>query len=65
MSERGKNVIGKRVLRVEDERLVTGAGRFTATVNFPGQAHVAFVRSPEAHAEIRSLDASAAAAAAG
>ena len=65
LSERGKNVIGKRVLRVEDERLVTGAGRFTATVNFPGQAYVAFVRSPEAHAEIRSLDASAAAAAAG
>ena len=58
-------MIGKRVLRVEDERLLTGAGRFTATVNLPDQAHVVFVRSSEAHAKIRSLDASAAVAAAG
>jgi carbon-monoxide dehydrogenase large subunit len=58
-------VIGKRVLRVEDERLLTGAGRFTATVNLPDQAHVVFVRSSEAHAEIRSLDARKALAAAG
>jgi len=60
-----QKLIGKRVLRVEDERLVKGAGRFTAAIEFPDQAHVAFVRSPEAHAEIRSIDISAAGATAG
>ena len=65
MSEDLRKLIGKGVPRVEDERLLKGAGRFTAALDLPGQAHVAFVRSPEAHAGIRSLDASAAMAATG
>ena len=52
--------MGKEYRGVEDERLLAGAGRFTAALDLPGQAHVAFVRSPEAHAEIRSLDSGAA-----
>lgn len=60
-----QKLIGKRVLRVEDKRFVKGAGRFTAAIELPGQAFVAFVRSPEAHAEICSIDVSKAVATAG
>jgi carbon-monoxide dehydrogenase large subunit len=52
--------IGKPVRRVEDSRLVTGAGRYSADFDLPGQAHAVLVRSPHAHARIRSIDASAA-----
>lgn len=45
--------------RKEDERFIRGAGRFVADMSFPGQLHVAFVRSPLAHAVIRGIDASA------
>ena len=65
MSEDLRKLIGERVPRVEDERLLKGAGRFTAALDLPGQAHVAFARSPEAHAEVRSLDVGAAIAATG
>lgn len=46
--------------RVEDQRLLTGQGRFTDDVSFPGQAHAAFLRSPHAHARIGSIDTAAA-----
>ncbi len=46
--------------RREDRRLITGAGRYTADVNLPGQVHAAFVRADRAHAEIRSIDTAAA-----
>ncbi|HUZ74247.1 MAG TPA: xanthine dehydrogenase family protein molybdopterin-binding subunit [Stellaceae bacterium] len=46
--------------RREDQRLVTGAGRYTADWNLPGQLHAVFVRSDRAHAEIRTVDTSAA-----
>jgi carbon-monoxide dehydrogenase large subunit len=45
--------------RKEDERLIRGAGRYVADVTFPGQLHVAFVRSPLAHAGIAGIDATA------
>src|SRR5258707_7906948 len=48
--------IGQPVLRFEDPRLLRGQGRFINDVNLPGQAHAVFVRSPHAHAEIRSID---------
>ena len=51
--------------RREDRRLLTGAGRYTADWNLPGQLHAAFLRSDHAHAAILSLDASAALAAPG
>ncbi len=48
--------IGARVKRVEDQRFITGKGRYTADLNRPGQAHAAFVRSPHAHAKVGSID---------
>jgi carbon-monoxide dehydrogenase large subunit len=41
--------------RREDDRLLTGRGRFTADWNFPGQLYGHFLRSDRAHAEIVSL----------
>ncbi len=52
--------IGKTVLRKEDLRLVTGRGRYSDDLNLPGQAYGAAVRSPHAHALIRSIDVAAA-----
>ncbi len=52
--------VGRGLRRREDDRLVRGRGRFVADVSFPGQLHVAFVRSPLAHARIGGVDPSAA-----
>ena len=51
--------------RREDQRLVTGQGRFTGDWNLPGQLHGHFLRADRAHAEIVSLDVKAARAAPG
>lgn len=51
---------GQRVRRIEDPALVTGRGRFADDVTRPGQLHIAFLRSPHAHAHLRSVDAGAA-----
>ena len=47
--------IGQPLPRLEDERLLTGRGRFTDDVRLEGQACCAFLRSPHAHARIRSI----------
>jgi CO/xanthine dehydrogenase Mo-binding subunit len=47
---------GKRLTRNEDPRLLTGQALFVDDVNLPGMGHVAFVRSPFAHARIESID---------
>jgi len=47
---------GKTVRRIEDPVLVAGLGRFTDDVTLPGQAHLVFLRSPQAHARIVSVD---------
>src|SRR5262245_1873699 len=47
--------IGSDVRRKEDLRLVTGTGCFSDDVDLPGQAYAAMVRSPHAHARIRSI----------
>ncbi|MGV3651792.1 MAG: xanthine dehydrogenase family protein molybdopterin-binding subunit [Devosia sp.] len=52
--------IGKPIERKEDQRLVTGKGRFSDDFSLPGQTFAAMVRSPHAHARIRSIDAAAA-----
>src|SRR5690348_16867065 len=52
--------IGTGVLRLEDRTLVTGTGRYVDDVPAAGALHVAFLRSPEAHARIRAIDAGAA-----
>ena len=50
--------IGKRMLRVEDEPLLRGRGRFVDDTRLPGLLHAAFFRSPFAHARLTKLDTS-------
>ena len=49
---------GERIKRNEDPRLLTGQGLYVDDVNLPNMLHVAFVRSPYAHAKINSIDIS-------
>ena len=48
--------IGAPVPRVEDERLLTGRGRFSDDMSAPGQVFAVMLRSPHAHALIRGVD---------
>ena len=57
--------IGSSVERREDARFLTGKGQYTDDIVLPGQTHAFFLRSPYAHARIKSLDTSAAAKAPG
>ena len=57
--------IGQPVRRREDFRLLTGKGCYSDDFNFPDQAYGVMVRSPHAHATIRSIDTTAAATAPG
>ena len=52
--------IGAHRPRVEDYRLLTGAGEFSDDLNIPGQAYAYVLRAPHAHARIRSVDTAAA-----
>ena len=52
--------IGQPVRRREDLRLVRGAGRYTADENLPDQVYAVMLRSPHAHARIRSIATDAA-----
>ncbi len=61
----GQFGIGQPIKRLEDARLLRGAGRFQADVRVPGQAHAVVVRSVHAHARLRAIDAAAARAAPG
>src|SRR5215471_8539228 len=49
-------LVGARVPRVEDPRLLTGRGRFIADITLPNMLHATFVRSTLAHARIESVD---------
>ena len=51
--------------RLEDDRMLTGRGKYVSDWNLPGQAYGHFLRSDRAHAEIVSLDAAAALASPG
>ena len=57
--------IGVPVQRREDLRFLTGAGNYTDDLTLPQQTHAVFVRSPHAHARIRSIKLDRARAAAG
>ena len=57
--------IGRVVRRKEDERLITGRGRYVSDLQLPRMQHVAFLRSPYGHARINRIDASAAKSEAG
>ncbi len=60
-----KGFVGQSIPRREDQRLLRGQGQYIADFTLPGMLHVAFVRSSVAHARIRSVDLSRAAAAPG
>jgi len=50
--------LGARIKRNEDPRLLTGRALFVDDITLPGMVHVAFVRSPHAHARILGIDTS-------
>ena len=53
-------LIGRPLRRREDPRLLAGAGRYVADLRIPGALHLAFVRSPHAHARVVGVDDAAA-----
>jgi carbon-monoxide dehydrogenase large subunit len=55
-----KFALGQSLTRLEDLTLVRGAGSYTDDVGVTGAAHAFFLRSPHAHAAIRSIDVGAA-----
>jgi carbon-monoxide dehydrogenase large subunit len=55
-----QSYIGKSVVRPQAARLLAGRGVFTDDVRLPRMVHVAFLRSPHAHARIRAIDTTAA-----
>ncbi len=62
MSDIGPPYVGRSLLRREDRRLLTGRGQFIADLVLPRMLHAVLVRSPVAHARIRSVDLTHAAA---
>ena len=48
--------LGKARRRKEDARLITGQTNWTDNITLPGMLHMAFLRSPHAHAKITSVD---------
>jgi aerobic carbon-monoxide dehydrogenase large subunit len=58
MTDMSNSPIGKSLQRREDVRFLTGAGQYTDDVLLPGQTHGVFLRSPYAHARIKSIDTS-------
>src|SRR5262245_13757882 len=52
--------LGQAILRVEDERFLTGRGRYIGDIDVPHALHAVFVRSPHAHAKIIAIDRDAA-----
>ncbi|MEP6996759.1 MAG: xanthine dehydrogenase family protein molybdopterin-binding subunit [Betaproteobacteria bacterium] len=59
------NSVGQSVRRKEDYRFLTGTGQFTDDINPQHHTHAYFLRSPHAHARIRSIDTAKAKAAPG
>src|SRR6186997_2717069 len=53
--------LGKAIKRTEDPRFITGEGRFLDDIKLQSMTHMAILRSPYAHANIRSIDTSGAA----
>ena len=61
----GEFAVGQHVTRFEDPRLIQGGGRYTDDIQLPGMVHAIVLRSPHAHARIKSIDVTAAKAAPG
>jgi CO/xanthine dehydrogenase Mo-binding subunit len=58
LGKKDYTVLGQRPVRHDGADKVTGRAIYAADVQLPGMAHGKFVRSPHAHARIRSIDAS-------
>ena len=54
------SVLGKRIPRLDAPEKVTGRAKYTYDVNLPGMLHGYILRSPRAHARIKSIDTAAA-----
>src|SRR5437773_8080789 len=52
--------IGRALRRIEDPRLIKGAGTYVDDIRLPGMLHAAILRSPHAHAKILRIDTAAA-----
>ncbi|MEM7653410.1 MAG: xanthine dehydrogenase family protein molybdopterin-binding subunit [Pseudomonadota bacterium] len=65
IQDTGATGIGAAVRRKEDFRFLTGKGRYTDDLNRPNQTHAYVLRSPHAHAELKSVNVAAAKAAPG
>ncbi|MEM5438041.1 xanthine dehydrogenase family protein molybdopterin-binding subunit [Paraburkholderia diazotrophica] len=55
-----QRMVGMPVKRKEDYRFLTGNGQYTDDIVLPGQTYAVFLRSPHAHARIKSIDTEAA-----
>jgi aerobic carbon-monoxide dehydrogenase large subunit len=62
VEEQTTSVVGARMKRVEDPRMISGAAKYLDDLKLSGMAHVAILRSPYAHARIKGIDTSKAAA---
>src|SRR3712207_5993488 len=54
--EQAERYFGRGLKRTEDPRLITGRGSFTDDLSRPGMLYASILRSPYAHARIRSID---------
>jgi carbon-monoxide dehydrogenase large subunit len=57
-----EQIMGAPLKRREDQRFITGKGRYLDDIQMPGMTYLAILRSPYAHARILGIDTSAAAA---
>src|SRR5207244_2034522 len=55
-------LVGASIKRREDPRLITGEAKYIDDIQLPGMVHVAILRSPHAHARIKSINTKKAAA---
>src|SRR3954453_19965077 len=55
-----ETLVGKRIRRKEDPRLITGTATYVDDIQMPGMHHACILRSPHAAANIKSIDTSAA-----
>ena len=60
LEDQQSRIIGSRVKRIEDPKLLIGKGCFLDDIHLDNLLHVAFLRSPHAHAKILSIDTNAA-----
>ena len=58
-------IFGSGIRRREDPRLITGSATYTDDITLPDMAYAAMLRSPHAHAKIKSIDTQNAATAPG